>query len=111
MYRPTQGNSHSITTHKLTSSASSIIKRLSSRSIVGGGLGIDIHIHTDMLHLFWKKGGATGCYKHYLERKSLEESEYALIQDSIAGLFGSCECLSRWQPVSEDSPLHPCIFW
>jgi len=49
----------------------------------------------------------------YLERKSLEESEGVLIQDSIAraGLFGACECLSRWQPVPEDSPLHPCPFW
>ena len=113
MYRPTQGNSHSITTRKLTSSASSIINRLTSRSIVGGGLGIDIHVHSDMLHMFWKGDGATGCYKHYLERRSLEESEDFLIRDYIAttGLFGACECLSSWLPVPEDSPLHLCIFW
>ena len=113
MNRSAQGNLHSITSHKLTSSASSIVKKLTSRSITGGGLGIDIHIHTDMLHLFWKTDGATGCYKKYLERRPLEESEGVLIQHSIAraGLFGARECLNEWQPVPKDSPLHPCPFW
>ena len=53
MNRPAQGNLHSNPSHKLTSDASSIVKKLASRSITGGVLGIDIHRHTpNILHLF-----------------------------------------------------------
>jgi len=45
-----------------------------------------------MLHLFWKRDAATGCYTQYLEQAQLEEGEDDLIQDYIvkAGLFGAC---------------------
>ena len=65
-----------------------------------------------MLHLFWKRDGATGCYTKYLERLPLEEREDDLVQYFLAkaSLFGACECLIKWQPVPEDSPLQPSLF-
>ena len=111
MNRPAYSNPPSL---RLTSNASSIVEKLASRSITGRGLGIDIHRHThNVLHRFWKSDSTTGCYTHFLERTQLEEGEDDLIQDYIvkAGLIGACECLSKWQPVPEESQLQPFLFW
>ena len=61
-----------------------------------------------MLHLFWKRDGATGCYTKYLERGPLEGKEGVLIHHSIAT---ACECLIIWQPLPKDSPLYTFPFW
>ena len=91
----------------------SIVERLTSRSVSGQNLGIDIHMHNPrMLHFFWKRNGSsTACYTHFFERTLLETDEFNLIEDYIfrVGLSRACECLSRWLPA--DRRFRPCPFW
>jgi hypothetical protein len=91
----------------------SIVERLTSRSITGRDLGIDVHKHTpQMLHFMWRKRGTERCYTHYFERRLLEAEEYTLIQDHIfrAGFSGICECLSTWLLPPKDKHFRTCHF-
>jgi hypothetical protein len=91
----------------------SIVNRLTSRSISGRDLGIDVHMHaTELLHFFWKKSGTERCYTHFLERRLLEIEEFTLIRYHIFrnGLSGACECLSTWFPPLEDKHFRSCPF-
>jgi hypothetical protein len=89
----------------------SVVQRLTSRSITGRDLGIDVHKHnSEMLHFLWKKRDADLCYTSYFDRRLLEAKEYTLIQDHIEGLSGVCECLSTWLPPLKDKHFRPCLF-
>jgi hypothetical protein len=90
----------------------SIVQRLTSRSITGRHLGIDVHKHNpEMMHFLWKQRDTERCYTHYCERRLLE-AEYTLLQDRIfrAGFPGICECLSTWLPPPKHKHFRPCHF-
>jgi hypothetical protein len=91
----------------------SIVRRLTSRSITGRDLGIDVHKpNPEMLHFLWRKRDTERCYTHYFERRLLETEEYTLFQDHIfrAGFSGICECLSIWLPPPKDKHFRTCHF-
>ena len=89
----------------------SIIHRLTTRSITGHDLRIDVHKHDeDLLLLTWKHKGYKRCYTHFLERKFLEKTEFTLLQNYIyhSGFPGTLSCLSSWLPGKWNFP--PCPF-
>ena len=89
----------------------SIIHRLTTRSITGHGLGIDVHKHDeDLLLLSWKHKGYELCYTHFLERRFLELSEFTMLKNYIyhSGFPNTLACMSSWLPGKWDFP--PCPF-
>ena len=89
----------------------SIIHRLTTRSITGHGLGIDVHKHDeDLLLLSWKQKGYERCYTHFLERRFLELSEFTMLKNYIyhSGFPNTLACMSSWLPGKWDFP--PCPF-
>ena len=113
MNRTGQGNLYSHVSNKLSSAGTSIVKRMASRAVTGRGLGIDVHRYLPMqLRLYWRTNSDTDCYSRCMLRSHLEYGENELLLDGLlnGGLVGACKCLSRSQPVDEDSSLRSCIF-
>ena len=89
----------------------SIVHRLTTRSITGHDLKINVHKHdNDLLLLSWKQRGFERCYTHFLERKFLELSEFTMLQNYIyhSGFPNTLACMSSWIPSKWDFP--PCPF-
>jgi len=89
----------------------SIIHRLTTRSITGHDLEIDVHKHDeDLLLLSWKQKGYERCYTHFLERRFLEITEFTMLKNYIyhSGFPRTLACMSSWLPGKWNFP--PCPF-
>jgi len=76
-------------------SRSSIVERLSFRSLTGQGLGLDVHrCAVPRIRLFWNMSSITGFYMNYIGRYELDflvSNQCLSLFDSF-GLAGACSC-------------------
>jgi len=86
-----QGNLYSKLSQRVTSDGTSVIKRLTSRSLMGQGLQIQIHQHIGFeLHLVWhvtSNGKKSSCIERY---KEITDFCDKLMSGAFEGL---CECV------------------
>jgi hypothetical protein len=74
--------------------ASSIVERVSHRSVTGLELGLDVHGHNDMVFLGWNTLHIVECYSNCIQRYSLDIHCTRGVQKMFEhfGLTGRCSC-------------------
>jgi hypothetical protein len=88
--------------------ASSIVQRVSHRSVTGLELGIDVHTHYDIIFLCWNTLYIVECYNNCIQRYSLDIQCTRGVQKmfELFGLTGRCSCTYGSNPELGT----PCIF-